>query len=389
MEKQPPSLRSQIFPLLFLVWIFFLNFLSRIILSPLMPTIEQEIKIGHGEAGSLFFLISFGYCLMLFASGFISQILNHRKIIILSAMTLGMGLLIVGLSRHLWTIRIGLLWLGMAAGLYLPSGIATITELVDPKDWGKAVAIHELAPNLGFLAAPLLSEFLLGWASWQRILMLIGLASLLSGLLFIRFGRGGVSHGTSPNVGTLQNILRERSFWIMMFFFSLGIGGSFGVFSMLPLYLVSEKGLERVWANTLVGLSRIPTLGTAILAGWVTDRLGPQKALKMIFMATGVMTILLGLISGGWLFLLIFIQPIVASSFFPPGFAGLSRIGEGKFKNLAVAFTVPVGMLIGGGVIPAGIGLMGETGFFSLGFIFLGGLFFGGLLLVQHLKFGR
>jgi len=387
METQSSCLRSQMFSLLFLVWIFFLNFLSRIILSPLMPTIEQEIKIGHGEAGSLFFLISFGYCLMLVASGFISRILNHRRMIILSAMTVGIGLLIVGLNHHLWAIRIGLLWLGMAAGLYLPSGIATITELVSPKDWGKAIAIHELAPNLGFLAAPLLSEILLKWTSWQWILILIGLASLLSGVLFARFGKGGMSYGTSPDIRTLQNILRERSFWMMMFFFSLGIGGSFGVFSMLPLYLVSEKGLERVWANTLVGLSRVPTLGTAILAGWMTDRLGPQKALKIIFMGTGVVTILLGLISGGWLFLHIFIQPILASSFFPPGFAGLSRIGEGRFKNLAVAFTVPVGMLIGGGIIPAGIGLMGELGFFSLGFIFLGGLFFGGVLLVQRLKF--
>lgn len=354
-----------------------------------MPTIEQEIKIGHGEAGSLFFLTSFGYCLMLFASGFISRILNHRKMIVVSAMTVGVSLLIVGLSHDLWAIRIGLLWLGMAAGFYLPSGIATITELVDPKDWGKAVAIHELAPNLGFLSAPLLSEFLLKWVSWQWILILIGLASFFSGLLFIRFGKGGNSHGTSPDVRTLKNILTESSFWIMMFFFSLGIGGSFGVFSMLPLYLVSEKGLERVWANTLVGLSRVPTLGTAILAGWLTDRLGPQKALKMIFMATGLSTILLGLISGEWLFLLIFIQPIVASSFFPPGFAGLSKIGEGRFKNLAVAFTVPVGMLVGGGVIPAGLGVMGEMGYFSLGFIFLGGLFFGGFLLVQHLKFDK
>ncbi len=354
-----------------------------------MPTIEQDIEIGHGEAGSLFFLISFGYCLMLFASGFISRILNHRKMIILSAMTVGIGLLIVGLSANLWIIKIGLLWRGMAAGLYLPSGIATITELVEPKDWGKAVAIHELAPNLGFLSAPLLSEFLLRWVSWQWILILIGLASFLSGVLFIKFGKGGISHGTSPDMGTLQNILTERSFWIMMFFFSLGIGGSFGVFSMLPLYLVSEKGLERIWANTLVGLSRIPTLGTALLAGWLTDRLGPQKALKMIFISTGLITILLGMISAPLLFLLIFIQPILASSFFPPGFAALSKIGEGRFKNLAVAFTVPVGMLIGGGVIPAGIGIIGEMGYFSFGFIILGGLFFGGFLLAQHLKFGK
>ena len=45
MKTELPSLRSQIVPLLFLVGIFFLNFLSRIILSPLMPTVEKDVAI--------------------------------------------------------------------------------------------------------------------------------------------------------------------------------------------------------------------------------------------------------------------------------------------------------------------------------------------------------
>jgi NNP family nitrate/nitrite transporter-like MFS transporter len=35
--------------LLFLVGIFFLSFISRIILAPLLPTIEKDLKIGHEE----------------------------------------------------------------------------------------------------------------------------------------------------------------------------------------------------------------------------------------------------------------------------------------------------------------------------------------------------
>ena len=53
-DTQNSSLRSQMGPLLFLVGIFLLNFLARVIFSPLMPTIEKDLKIGHDEAGSLF-----------------------------------------------------------------------------------------------------------------------------------------------------------------------------------------------------------------------------------------------------------------------------------------------------------------------------------------------
>jgi NNP family nitrate/nitrite transporter-like MFS transporter len=235
----------------------------------------------------------------------------------------------------------------MAAGLYLPSGIATITGLVNPKDWGKAIAIHELAPNLGFVAAPLLSEVLLGWTSWRGVLMILGIASIITGLVFAFLGKGGTFLGEAPNSRILRSILVEPSFWIMMALFGLGISASLGVYSMLPLYLVSEKGMDRSWANTLLGMSRILTPFMAILAGWVTDRLGLKRTLKAVFLPTSLITGMLGIISGSWIILIVFLQPMFASCFFPAGFAALSRMGSSSVKNVAVSLTVPVSFLLG------------------------------------------
>jgi dipeptide/tripeptide permease len=175
----------------------------------------------------------------------------------------------------------------------------------------------------------------------------------------------------------------------MMALFSLGIGGTFGMFAMFPLYLVSEKGMDQAWANTLVGLSRISPVGVAILSGWVTDRLGPKRTLKVIFLANGIAVMLLGVASESWIVLLIFLQPMLASSFFPPGFAALSRIGGPQFKSIAVSLTMPVSFLLGGGAIPAMIGFIGEVRSFSIGFIILGGILFGGAILVRYLKFAK
>jgi len=377
---------SQVGPILFLVGIFFVNFLSRVILSPLMPTVETDLGIGHDEAGSFFFFTTLGYCLGLLFSGFVSSRLKHRGAIILSSFAVGGSLLLISMIRDPWGIRFGLLVLGLGAGFYLPSGISTLTSLVSQHHWGKAIAVHELAPNLGFIFAPVLVEVLSGWCSWQGILMVVGVASFVAGATYFFYGKGGDFSGHPPDLKIVKRILKEPSFLLMMFFFSLGVGASFGVYSMIPLYLVSEKGMDRGWANTMLALSRVSTLGTAFIAGWLTDRLGVRKTLKIVFLTCGIMTALLGVVPASYIALIIFLQPALATAFFPAGFAALGKIGSPPMKNVAVSLTVPMGFLLGGGAFTAGLGLAGEAGLFYLGFILFGGIIAAGVLLVPYLK---
>ena len=154
---------------------------------------------------------------------------------------------------------------------------------------------------------------------------------------------------------------------------------------MMPLYLVAERGMDRTWANALLGLSRVATLGTVLVSGWMTDRLGVEKNLKVVFLTGGLLTCLLGVAPGAWIIPIVFVQGVLATSFFPIGFAALSRVGSPNVNNVVLALTLPVTSLLGG-AIPVGIGFMGEVGFFSLGFILLGGLILGGLILIRYLK---
>ena len=163
------SLRSQLAPVLLLTGIFFLNFMARIVLSPLLPSIEKDLGASHSDAGALFLLVSIGYFVALLCAGSVSSRLLHKKTIVLSAMAVGVTLIGISISRNLTEMRLGFLVLGIAAGLYLPSGIVTLTSLVRSKDWGKGVAIHELAPNLSFVAAPAISELLMAWFSWRAV----------------------------------------------------------------------------------------------------------------------------------------------------------------------------------------------------------------------------
>ncbi len=358
--------------ILLLTAVFFVNFVSRIILGPLLPVIEEEMGLGHGQAGSLFLLISAGYCLVISLSGFVSARLGHRWTVVVSSWSLAASLLLVGSSSDPGSLRVGLFFLGASAGLYLPSGMATMTSLVDRSLWGRAIAVHELAPNLGFVAAPFLAELLSGAISWRGLLILIGVFSALGGMAFLRWGKGGEAKGTAPSASSLKTLSRERDFWLMMGIFGLGVGGSLGVYAMLPLFLVADRGFELASANSLVGLSRISSMGMAFVGGWATDRFGPQKTMASGLILGGMVTCLLGWTSGGALVAAALVQPALAVCFFPPALAALSRIGPDQVRSLTVSLVVPLGFLLGGGGIPAFIGFLGELGRFSLGITVVG-----------------
>jgi len=374
-------------PVFFLVGIFLLNFTARIILSPLLPTIEEELAISHGQAGFFFFLISAGYLLGLLSSGFFASRVTHKRTIVVSSAGVGIALIAIAFASHLSTIRVGLVALGFAAGLYIPSAIAAITSVVRQEHWGKAIAVHELAPNLAFFASPFIAEAFLTWATWRVALGSLGAMSIIASLTYHYYGRGGEFAGESPGSRAFAILLRARAFWLMLILFGLGVSSTIGVYAMLPLYLVNEQGMGPSWANTVVALSRMhgPVLG--LLGGWVSDWLGPKRTMIMSLIFTGIATLLLGVVSGWWTSAVVLLQPLVAVWFFPAAFAALALITGPNARNLAVAFTVPFGFLLGGGAIPTFIGMMGDAGLFAMGFVVAGSLITcGGILaMVLHL----
>lgn len=378
---------SSIGPILFITLIFFLTFVARVLISPLMPEIEESLGISHAQSGSLFLCMSMGYFLALIGSGYISARIFHRNTIIVSALGVGLALCAISISTGFWGLMGSVFFLGFAAGLYLPSGITTLTDMVESNQWGKAISIHEIAPNLGFVAAPLIAEMMLIYFSWRVIPSLIGIFTICVGFLFIFCAKGGNFPGKPPGMESFRALFVRRDFWIMVVLFGLAISSTLGIYTMLPLYLVSEVGISRNFANTLIAVSRLFGLFSALVSGWAADRFGPCRTIMIMLGLTGVSTILMGILTGPVMVIcLVFIQAVLATCFFPAGFVVLSSIGPAGYRNVAISFTIPLAFLFGGGVVPLIIGMAGDAGSFSAGVIMIGALITVGAALPYFIK---
>ncbi|MDJ0803502.1 MAG: MFS transporter [Desulfobacterales bacterium] len=364
--------RAALAPILLLTGIFFLNFMARIIMAPLLPVIRGDLQLDHSGAGHFFLMLSCGYFLALLGSGHLAGRMRHRRVIALSCAGVGLALTAIAWAPSMIGINGGLFALGLAAGIYLPSGIASITDRVAARHWGKALAIHELAPNSAFLLAPLLVEAALGIVDWRTGLMVLGLMALALGGFYHWRGQGAEYCGEIPDRRVMASIAARPAVWLMMLLFAIGISGTLGLYSMLPLYLVSDHGMERPMANTLLALSRVGALAAAGVGGWASDRFGPRTTIRVVFLVSGLLIMVLGVVRGPALMAAVFGQPVLAVCFFPAGFSLLSRISTRRSQNITIAVTIPMAFLIGGGIVPLLLGWMGDAGAFGRAFLLIG-----------------
>jgi len=389
---QPPAkalepFRNNLPTLFFIAYVFLLIFLCRVIFSPLLPSIQTEMHFNHSQAGRLFFFIALGGSLGLLSNGFISRVLIHRRTIAVSLLFSGLAMFITSQSRTYNSLAFSMVITGWASGIYLPSGLTTITSMVDARNWGKALAVHDMAPNLGFLLAPVLAEGVLYFASWREALLFLGGFQILSAVFFHVFGRGGGAYGQAPEPNVVVNIIKQPAFWILVGFFGVAIGMGLGLYSMIPLYLISEHDFQRETANQILAVSRVPGLFMTLIAGYFTDRLGVKWTLGLYFVCAAVSAALLGLSRDMLLIIAVFVQPMVATCFFPAGFTALSRAFEEKFHSVAVSLIVPIAVIIGQGLVPAMLGALGQKGAYYLGFVIMGCILLTGLLPLPFLKF--
>jgi NNP family nitrate/nitrite transporter-like MFS transporter len=362
------------------------NFLSRGLFSPLLPYLERDFGVLHAEASSIFLIMALCFSLSMIANGYLSARLRHRGVVVLYELTVGAALLLCAFSPTFTVLKAAAGLVGIGAGLYPPSGLASVVQLAGPRNWGKALGIHEMGPNIGLIAAPLIVGLLVPPVSWRVLAAAVGLLNWGNAVLFYCFGRGGDFPGAPPNIRNLRYIAGNRSFWILTLYFVLAAASAMGLYSILPTYLISAKGMNESLVNSLIGVSRIAALAVIFTAGLLADRFGVKLFIGLIIGLSGLSALLLGLLDGAVLLTAVFVQPLFVSAFFPVVNTALSSITTPATRNVAWSMVIPFAAAIGAGVTPAALGWLGDRGLFALGFVLLGALTILSTLLVPGLR---
>jgi NNP family nitrate/nitrite transporter-like MFS transporter len=382
-----PAFSSALPALVLLTTVFFANFLSRTILGPLLLPITERLGLGLTQGSTIFLCLSAGYSTSVLCAGFLSQHLGHKGTIVTSVTCIGLGLLGLAGSATLPSFLIWTAIMGAGAGLYIPSSVVTITEITTSAHWGQAFSVHELAPNLSFILAPLIAELFLGSVGYPLLFALLGGFALLLGLLYALRGPRVKRPGVPPMLGNIRAIVSRPAFWIVVLLFVLCVGVEVGIYNLIPAFLVQERGLNREQANLILGCTRAVSLATLPLTGLIIKRVGYRTTLTLFLVGTGAATLLSGFGPLWWTIAMLTLQPMFVVCFFPVGFAVLAMVCPKATSDLAVSLSVMCSSIMGLGVIPGLLAWCGERSSLGLSFSVFGGLLLAcSLLAIKHLR---
>lgn len=359
-------------PLMMIVGVVFLGVVGRSILSTLLLPIEADFGISHTIASRLFLYLSGGYSVAMLLSGFLSVKMSYRAVISAASLMMGLGCLLMAAAPSLVVLRAAMILFGAGLGIYLPSGIATITKLVPKMFWQKSLAIHEMGPQSAMIVAPVLATLILQWTSWRGVTLLLGGLLSMMALFFFYSGVGKDEHGQVPALSNILPLLKQPRFWLLILFFGLSLNSTDGIYLLIPTFLISEIGMPQVLANNIFGISRFFPVLMLLVSAPILDKIGARKTLFAALLSSGILVILLGIVKGKFLIPVVFLQPAVGAVFYPAGFALLSMISPEGSRNIAVSLVMPLAGLIGIGLLPSFLGYMGDYSSFSAGFLAIG-----------------
>ncbi len=362
----------KLLPLLIFWCLWFVNFSTRSVLSPILPLIEDSLSISHGQAGGFFSSLSIGFSISLLLSGWCVSLWGNKKTVIIGFV--GIGFIFLGIQwvESYSAFHILFFLLGLVTGIYIPAMLPIITETYDSRHWGKAIGFHDSAASFSIFAMPILVAFGQNFFSWRTLLLILGVAALLLPFYFWKVSVEPKKEIIRPRDPFFQ-LFRKKTVWALGILSTFASGSSFGVYAILPLYLVKERGIDFGYANTLFGVSRIGGVLVSILSGFLTDRFGYRKMILFSLLATGLSTIVLSLASTLPMILItLVLQSIFPLAYFPACFAAISNLTSLSERSMVTGVILSIGVIFGMGSTPLVLGVLADhfsfkTGIFGLG----------------------
>lgn len=299
-----------------LLWVVaLLNYMDRQMLSTMKPSMMVDIDAlqratNFGRLMSVFLWI---YGLMSPFAGLIADKISRKWLIVSSLFVWSLVTFSMGFAKtydQLYWLRA---LMGVSEALYIPAGLALISDFHDPKTRSLAIGIHMTGlytgQALGGFGATIAESF-----SWQTAFLSFGIIGIIySGILilFLHDKKNQVSQfvpeqekdsflpGLLKGLGLL---FTNMAFWVILFYFAIPSLPGWAVKNWLPTLFAENLNIDMSRAGPLSTITIAASSFLGVLFGGVLSDRWVQKNIKgrVYTSAIGLSLTIPALVFLGW-----------------------------------------------------------------------------------------
>jgi len=266
------------------IWLGWLAILlPRMIITPLIPQIEQTYSIPHAQAG----LLMTGYLLPYAAAqamvGPLCDRFGPRRFIIVSMLGSSIASLLIWLTTSFEQMLVLRVLAGTLAGMWFAPSTTLVTLSAKDLDRGKAMGIVFMGGSIGnvliFLLVGYLAPILADWHTFFLIAPIPGLTAAILILLFVketpRLKAARLSSGGFDAKAVVAG-LRKRQVVILLALNMFLMTANWALRTFVPTYLVQVQGLTTSEASLWMLIFAAANVSADPIAGFLADRLGSR-----------------------------------------------------------------------------------------------------------------
>ena len=274
-----------------------------------LPSMEDALHISHTQAG---LLITLGAAIRIggaLASGTLAPRYGSRSMIVSGAVATGLSMVLLGFAANYGMTLVAAVIMGIGSGVTLTPMMGLLSAWFRMRDRGLAAGLAASGGSIAYIIAGVLVPVLTGaswedgWRhSWQLFGVMVLVVAVIS-LLFVRERPDEPLEPDRPSASTTRSAwpveaFRHPAVWLITLI-AFTSGWAQNLFTtFFGLYLTQDHGVSLATVGQLVVLIGTLSIGSGVLWGWMSDKLGRGQAFAYSFMVQGCSFVLLALVPG-------------------------------------------------------------------------------------------
>ncbi|MCY7780299.1 MFS transporter [Bacillus haynesii] len=293
MKKNRPVSERRLLGIAGLGWLF--DAMDVGILSFIIAALHAEWKLTPQEMSWIGSVNSIGMAVGAFVFGLLADRVGRKYVFIITLLFFSIGSGLSALTTTLWAFLVLRFFVGMGLGGELPVASTLVSETVAPERRGRIVVLLESFWAFGWLAAALISYFIIPAYGWQIALLITAIPAFYA--LYLRIALPDspkyekLEQERKPTVMENVKSVWSRKYarptamlWIVWF---CVVFSYYGMFLWLPSVMVM-KGFSMIKSFEYVLIMTLAQLPGYFSAAWLIEKAGRKMVLTVYLLGTAV-----------------------------------------------------------------------------------------------------